>query len=573
MVAILTLTTGCGSTRRNDSEMITLAIVGTNDLHGTLAPDILDSKEPPGQPPSKYSLGGASILSAYVNVLRRENPGRLLWLDAGDEFQGALESNSEEGAPVVRFFNAAGLDAATIGNHEFDFGSGKDGEGDPRAALKERIREAHYPFVSTNIVSRSSGARALPAPPSVLLNVAGIRVGVMGLTTVTTPVTTWPPYVADLSFPHLAPSTAREAARLRSKGAEIVLLLAHVGLNCGPPTTPLRLWSPSDPQPPCGTEDELVRLLTALPAGTVDAVVSGHSHSVVHHWIAGVPVVQGEWKGHFLNVVYLPFDRRSRTIARDDIRIEGPVRICETVFSRQGDCDGSAAPPAQGRGGLVPALFHGRTIVPDESITKLLAPTFARVSALKARVIARAEQPLRRSHSGEAEMGNLVTDAMRRVTGADVAMLNAGGIRAELRAGPITYGDVFAALPFENRVVVLHLTGRELRSLVRVAESGALGYFPLSGLRVMLSDCGERCPTDDLDGDGRIAAWERNHVIRIETDAGRPLEDERSYRVATNDFIVAGGDFMAWPVSRIPADHIEQTPVCQHRVRQLAEGN
>jgi 5'-nucleotidase len=301
------------------------------------------------------------------------------------------------------------------------------------------------------------------------------------LTTATTGVTTWPPFVSDLQFTNLTEATLREAAQLREGGAEVIVLLAHVGVACESADLATRVVSERDPQGQCSANDELARLLRSLPSGTVDAVVSGHSHSVVHHWMSGVPVVQGEWKGHFLNVIYLPFDRGSREVVRDQIRIEGPVRVCTFVFAAQDDCDGNRPAPPNGRGALVPASFHGRRVVPSERIATLLAATFQRVAALKSRVIARAAMPLRLAHATEAEMGNLVTDAMRDRTAADVAILNAGGIRAALSSGPITYGDVFAALPFDNRIVVLHVSGRELRLLLRVARER--GAWVLPGVR------------------------------------------------------------------------------------------
>ncbi len=99
----------------------TIVILGTNDIHGTLTPSTLKSREAPGVTPVAYESGGATMISAYIKKLKSEYQDRLIWLDGGDQFQGSIESNTETGKPMVDFFNASGLTASAVGNHEFDF--------------------------------------------------------------------------------------------------------------------------------------------------------------------------------------------------------------------------------------------------------------------------------------------------------------------------------------------------------------------------------------------------------------------------------------------------------------------
>lgn len=498
------------------ADTVHLLVVGTNDLHGALA-----SREES----NRSKTGGLALLTGYVNVLRRENPGRVIWLDAGDEFQGSIESNSMEGEPVVRALNIAGVTAATIGNHEFDFGpaGADDDTRDPLGALRARIAQARYPFLAANITSRSSGTSPFSTVPgSVVIDVSGIRVGIIGIVTPETSTATWPPYVKDLEFGDMRDATLRESERLRAQNAEVVLLVAHAGIRC-------------DASAPCN--GELVDVIRSLPSGTVDAVVSGHSHSVVAARVGGIPVIQGGMKGAYLNVIDLPFDRETRRVLHDEVRIEGPVAV------------------------RAPAVFHGRRVKPDSAVARYLRPILARSKPVRSRVVSNADRALDRSQNAESAMGNLVTDAVRDQSGADFAFFNAGGIRTHVRAGAITYGDVFEALPFENRLVVLRVTGRQLKTIIRVAQSGAAGgYFPLSGLHATIRQC-TKCPADDLDGDGGISPWEADRLIDVTRADGTPIIDDATYMIATVDFVLLGGDFMGWPLGRVAPDQIRYLPI------------
>ncbi len=204
----------------------TIAILGTNDLHGVIAPQTLKTRELDGVIPIEYQAGGISYLASYVKILRSEFGRNLIWLDAGDEFQGSIESNQEQGRPLVTFFNQTGLHAAAIGNHEFDFGLD---------ALKERMLEAQYPYLGANILSKNSNRLANKELPHLkshaLIDAGRIKVGVIGLSTIETPQTTRSVYVQDLDFGDAKEATLREAAEVRKAGADIVIAVAHVGLK------------------------------------------------------------------------------------------------------------------------------------------------------------------------------------------------------------------------------------------------------------------------------------------------------------------------------------------------------
>ena len=147
------------------------------------------------------------------------------------------------------------------------------------------------------------------------------------------------------------------------------------------------------------------------------------------------------------------------------------------------------------------------------------------VARIAAEPVAEAAAPIVRRYTGASPLGNLVTDLMRRATGADVALYNAGGLRADLPAGTITRGDVTSALPFHNRLVVVRVTGAALRAALEHGLGNEHGMLQQSGMTVRY--------------DPGSPAGRRLVEVLV---GSRPLEDERRYTVATIDFLIQGGD-------------------------------
>ncbi|MCM2323788.1 MAG: bifunctional metallophosphatase/5'-nucleotidase [Oligoflexia bacterium] len=543
----------------------TLVIMGTNDIHGALVTETAKTKEPAGTPQIEYQFGGVATLASFAEVLRREHGERFLWLDGGDEFQGTIESNLEKGKAMVRFFNQADLDAAAIGNHEFDYGPEVAGSADTLSALKTRMTEAKYPFLAANILDKTTGQAAqFPnSSPSKLYQLGKVKVGVIGLSTLDTPKTTRSSYIKNLSFTDLREATLRETQSLRTQGAEVILVVAHAGLKCSPGRSPTwhMIRKESDPLGECGDKDEMVRLLRSLPEGTVDGVIAGHTHAIAHHWIAGVPIVQAGSFGRYFNVIYLTYDMNQKKLLRERTRIEGPIPVCAQVFQNQNDCNGDRPAPKNGRGALVKARFHGKTIEPSAAVEELLKPTLEKANDAKKAFVGEFATAFTPDRTKETPLGNLVADAVRFVADADVSLVNAGGIRAPIESGKVSYGDVFRVLPFDNALVKLKVTGKELKRILRIAESGSRGYAPTSGLKLRLLGFDQDAPADDLNKDSKIEAWEVNRLIDVRLADGSKIVDEKTYTLATVDFLVTGGDDVGWALLQIPAERQTQVDI------------
>ena len=223
---------------------------------------------------------------------------RSLLIDAGDMFQGTLESNLSEGAPVVAAYNQLGYAAAAIGNHEFDYGPAGDrvipatSTDDPRGALKARAAEAKFPFLTANILDSATG---LPVnwpnvKPSIMVEVSGVKIGIVGVATSVTLSTTIAPNVRGLVIAPLAPAIIREATKLRQAGATVVVVAAHAGGTCQ------RFDSPADLSS-CQQNAEIMRVARDIPAGLVNVIVAGHAHLGVAHEVAGIAIIESyfEW--------------------------------------------------------------------------------------------------------------------------------------------------------------------------------------------------------------------------------------------------------------------------------------
>lgn len=529
----------------------TIAILGTNDLHGTLAPLSLKTREKPGIESVPYQAGGAAMLASTLKKLRSEFGSRLIWLDAGDEFQGSVESNSKFGAPMVSLFNSLQLTAAAVGNHEFDFGVPN---------LKQRMSEAQYPYLAANIQDAKTGdlAEFPNTLPHLIVTAGKLKVGIIGLSTLDTPKTTRATYVAPYAFENLKAATLREAEQLRQEGAKIVVIVTHAGLKCetGRVTAGHTIRKPTDVQGECSDQDEVVKLLLSLPAGTVDAVVSGHTHTVVHHWVANVPVIQGGALGRYVNVIYLTYDWAKKALVPEEGKIEGPIPVCEKVFKNQNDCNGDRPAPRAGRGPLHAPKFHGTTLYPDTNTVQLIQPILAQAEAIKSKKIAMVAKPVEHTLTGESEFGNLAADAIRRATNSDMSLINTGYIRSSLESGPLTYGSLYRSIPFDNAVAQLNINSRELGLILRVAESGARGFPSVSGISVNLIHPSLAAPFDDLSGNGRFELWEVNRVLDIRLENGKHLDPARLYTMATLDFVAMGGDDLSWSMSQIPRQRI-----------------
>jgi 5'-nucleotidase len=479
----------------------TLSLLGLNDLHGR--------------------IGALPAFAGYVQALRRERGerGAVAVVDAGDMFQGTLASNGSEGKSVIAAYNALGVAVAALGNHEFDYGpvegatNGEDAS--PQGALRARLGEAQFPILSANLIDVASGG--LPAwnnlAPDVLLELGGVRVGFIGVVTRETPNIVMPDYFQGLDVAPLAPAVEDRARSLRARGAEAVVVLAHAGADCKRFDDPLDLSS-------CDAETaEVCALARALPKGLVDAIVAGHTHAAIAHFVNGIAIVEALSRG--------------KAFSRLDLEFGGYPRRLRSVrpFPPEPLCPDSAE--------LSPCTTHdylGRHVSPDAALAVLVERELGQARLARQRLLGvEVTAPVRIASKRESPLGNLLVDAMlAHVPGASIALANGGGWRAELPPGSLSYGSLYEAMPFDNRLVKLRLSGDELaRVLTAHLGTDAHGLVSLAGLRVKAS-----CHAGSLQ-------------LRLSRTDGRPISGSEQLTLVTSDYLATGGDRLFAPLEQL----------------------
>jgi 5'-nucleotidase len=471
---------------------VALSIVATNDVHG--------------------QLERLPIVAGFVDNLRAARPGAgILLVDAGDAFQGTIESNMNEGAAVIAAYRAMGYSAFAIGNHEFDFGPegpsnrpAQPGD-DVHGALKRRIAEAPFAMLSANLVDANGRAPLWPhLTASTEVTIKGVRIGIIGLLTENAAEVIKRPNFDGLRAAPLAPAAEREALRLRKAGADLIVIVAHEGGECA------RFEDPSDLSS-CNPESEIFRLARALPKGLVDVIVGGHKNAAVAHIVEGIPVVHAPSNLVAFSRVDLVFDPAIRRVI--DRKVQPPHLVCTVPMEA----------------GCSPGDYEGRPVVADAAARAAIAPALDAAKALRDQqlgVLVETAFPVQRR--GEMALGNLFADLMREaVPGSNVGIGNAGSVRDPLPEGELTYGRLHHVMPFDNELARLELTGAELSSALRASLlDDSHGLPAISGVRVN-------------------AACEGGALrVTLEHPDGAPVRADETLVVATSDFLALGGDHL-----------------------------
>jgi 5'-nucleotidase len=270
-------------------------------------------------------------------------------------------------------------------------------------------------------------------------------------------------------------------------------------------------------------------MMKGLPEGTLDAVVAGHTHAQIGHFIKGTPIIESWALGRYFGMIELYLDPQTKKVLPGKTQIHSGIEVCETEDQATSSCDVRRL-KAQGNPVTpVIARFRGREITPDATVLATLKPAEQRVAELQEKDLhIKVPVPLGRNYESESALGSFLADSLRSMTKADVALLNPGGLRADLKAGAVKYGAVYEVLPFDNQVATLELTGDQLLRLLTAAYGSKKGVFQVSGLEVKLG----RCPAPD-------------RLKQATLPGGKPLDPAGKYTLVMPDFLARGGDGLA----------------------------
>ncbi|MEJ7812037.1 MAG: 5'-nucleotidase C-terminal domain-containing protein [Gemmatimonadaceae bacterium] len=434
-----------------------LRIAATNDFHGALLPRA-DSRG--------VVRGGAGSLATAIRRAADEcaDDCAFLLLDGGDMFQGTPASNLAFGRPVVAVYNALGYAAAALGNHEFDWGVD---------TLRARMRDARYRILGANV--RFEDGRDVPwIPDDTLVERNGIKVGIIGLASVLTPSVTRAVNVKGLRFDGAARIVDERARALRSRGADAVVVVAHEGAFC-------------DRTGAASCQGEIVTLAQAVTE-KVDAIVSGHTHSLVETTVKGIPIVQSRSSGTALGIIDIPLGGGATTITVRDVVTD--------------------------------------SLPPDPAVDSIARRAASDVAGQVNQPVAQIAAAMQKE-GDEYALGNLIADAQRWAGKADFAVMNNGGIRTGLAAGQATYGSLFEIQPFGNVLHRLSVRGSDVRAYMErlLEERGEQPRYHFAGLRIAY--------------DPTAPAGQRLRALTRED--GTAIDGARTYSIILNDFLSTGG--------------------------------
>jgi 2',3'-cyclic-nucleotide 2'-phosphodiesterase (5'-nucleotidase family) len=479
-----------------------LTVIFTNDVHGGIVPQKAEFLNPEFPP----MLGGAPSAARLINDIRKSvtsEGGTTLLIDGGDTFQGTLVGTLSKGKAVIEYFNRIGYDAVVPGNHDFDLG--KDN-------LAELIQMSTFPWVACNIYDQTTGKLWEWVKPWTIIEKDGLRIGITGAANVGTAVMSFPENIKNLEFRSEIPELQKAVNQLKAQNVDLVVALVHVGL-------------PYD----------VKEGYHALKSQTYQNVL--HDRSVdameIAHFVKGIDVLLG---GH-LHRGYREawVDPVNHTICLQNYANGGNLGIIN-LFIDQPTKTIAGFNYAADRNALI--LLQQDQFWPDTTVAKFIAVQQQTYEKDFRDVIGVTRTSLTRSSVGEAPLNNLILDAMCQATKADFAFMNFGGIRADIKIGPITKEAVFKVLPFGNELVSFQVPGKFIKQILERKLSGNSRGLAIGGAKVVYNK--------NLPEGSRVVYMEIN---------GEPLRADKLYRVATSDYLLEGNSGLLM-LRRIPRGRV-----------------
>ena len=380
---IIIIFSACQKEKSNISDPVDegqrIVILYTNDEHGWMqATDTYD--------------GAAGLMGLWQQQEGYTEGGPFLILSGGDMWTGPAISTWFKGESMVEVMNAMHYDAAAIGNHEFDF---------KIAGLRDRVEQSSFPFLSANIREKATGNIPDFAVPYIVTQVNGVSVGIIGLTTTTTPVSTFPDFVVDYDFIPYVDALNEVVPQVKNDGAELLIVVGHICLS------------------------EMQVLVTTANNLGISMIGGGHCNELVGNVVDGVAIIEGGYRMESYAKLEIFFDT-----------------VTDQVVSME------------------PSVHYNTGGTPDSQVEAIVSYWETQMNDTLSYVIGYADQTI---GDRSNEMYNMITDSwLITFPDADISLTNIGGIRQSILSGDITLATLVGVLPFENTIVELELTGQQL---------------------------------------------------------------------------------------------------------------
>jgi 5'-nucleotidase len=548
---------GCGksasaaSTLSNsDTAPTKISFFLTNDVHG--------------------HVENMGLMGGIVNELRardeyKNGSAGLVVIDSGDQFQGTLISNYDEGNTVFKIFNQIGYDAIIPGNHDYDFGpkgwlydrvTPGLTSNNPREVIEDLSGMAKFPMLSANTYLKNSlkmtgtqnvipvddscvaKDQTLSAPidfvgavhpaflkPYTIIEKAGVRIALIGIDFhLTTSVTTGE-NVSDLCFRDEA-STYLEVRKSLEGKADVFVLLMHNG----------------DVQPSTFTATDIVKNINAGYPGAVDLVAAGHTHQTHNHLAGDVHVMQDGCNATEYGRVDLYVDPQTKKVIPEKTSSWAGLTVSATK------CDSEKA-----------AFACEQLSFPvqnDPAVDALVATASKDVAAIGKEKLATSNATISVTRVGESALGDVLSDALRKAAGTQIAFMNAGGIRTSIKKGDLLYENLFEVIPFGNLGVVMDaLPWKNLKAILQrtISTDGEFGTLEESGLNINYASS---------NADATTQMYQTSELLHVELLDGTVLFDkatsvevsaDKTFSCVTLDYLADGGDsydFAGVPVTK-----------------------
>ncbi|HEV8371093.1 MAG TPA: 5'-nucleotidase C-terminal domain-containing protein [Pyrinomonadaceae bacterium] len=471
---------------------VQITILGTTDLHGNIDPIDYYTNKPDNR--------GLAKIATLIKRIRKEQPNVLL-IDSGDTIQGSpLESfhgrkNNQPPDPMMLVMNALNYDAMAVGNHEYNFGL---------KVLEKARQEAKFPWLSANTYETKTGKTHYQ--PYLVREIAGVNIGVLGLTTPGIPNWDNPPNYAGLEFHNPILEAKKWVPVLRAKEkVDVVVIAMHMGLGAD-----LRTGEVSPGQVP--HENEAIAIAQQVPG--VDVIFMGHTHrDVPSLYINGVLITQANHWG--------------RHLARVDLYLQ------KSATTWHVDAKAARTIPSEDR------------VEPDQEVVKLTEPYDRETQAWLERTIGQSsiELTAREARFRDTAILDLIQKVQLEAGKADVSMVASFNNDARIAKGPVTVRDIAGLYVYENTLVVLEVSGQQLKEALEHSAKYFKTYAPG---KPPAEQVDEKIPAYNFDiAEGVAYELDISKPVgqRIQnlTFRGQPVRPDQKFRLATNNYRVNGG--------------------------------
>ncbi|MEK6300331.1 MAG: 5'-nucleotidase C-terminal domain-containing protein [Acidobacteriota bacterium] len=412
--------------------------------------------------------GGLARIATLKKQILSESDNMIFVL-AGDTVSPSLESMVFKGQQMIDLWNILGLNVAVFGNHEFDFRPD---------VLRQRIKESNFVWLGANVIDKKTGSPFAGAQRYLIKEIEGVKFGIFGLLTLETQRISQPGPDIDILDPIATAQTV--IPQMRAQGAQVIIGLTHLSVD---------------------DDKKLAK------AAAINLILGGHEHELIQTQSGDTPIYK--------------MGSDARNLGRIEMKVSAKTGAVQSI-----EC--KVIPVTKD----VPEDARTRTIIDDyekQLEARLGVKLDERIGESKVDLDAQQDSV----RAKESNLGDFIADTFLEWTNADVALVNGGGIRSDrlYPAGTITNRHVFSILPFKNKVVLIQVTGAELRQALergvsRVVEDGEDGGFPqVAGLKFVY--------------DGKRPSGSR---IVSATVGGKSLDDKKTYKLATISYLADGNE-------------------------------